>query len=108
MIGLVGEASAARLLPGQLFIEDNGLDAGRGQLSGGECACRTSTQYRDLLHLGGTEGWPGGIAPPGASAPPGGVVCGFSPEGMAPPCGLPPPARGFTTQRLPLRSSVYG
>src|SRR5262249_11870916 len=85
------------------------LDTSRGQLRGGKRARRTSAQYGHFFHFFGTAGWPGGMVA-GASPPAGGIApCGFSPGGIAPPpCGLCPPARGFTTQRLPLRSSVYG
>ena len=75
MVGLVGEAAAARLFPRELLVEDYRLEPGRAELFGGKGACGTSAENGDTFHGFGfvlsTAGWPGGnVAAHGGAAPP--------------------------------------
>jgi hypothetical protein len=42
---LIGEAAAARLLPGKFFVEENNLAADASEFGGSECACRPTAYY---------------------------------------------------------------
>src|ERR1035438_8300497 len=65
-VGFVSQASAAGLLPLQLFIENDRIDTLRSQLGGGECARGPTPENRNL------HGWwplltcgcPAGKGPP--------------------------------------------
>ena len=101
-VGLVGQAAAAGLLPGQLLVEEDGVQTRLRDPLGGKRAGRTSSQHDDALHF---------LVPVSPGFGPGAAPIGGWPEGMPPPmpepCGAPAAsALPFTAQRSPFRSSV--
>src|ERR1019366_5543624 len=115
IVCLVGQAAAARLLPGQLLVEQRDAQAGVGQPLARESSRGTAAQDRDMLHFflaaGGRAPGAGIIAPPCGLSAPGAVIappCGLPAPGMAPPgvatappCGAPPASLRPTTTHLP-------
>src|SRR5512132_2959398 len=51
MVGLVGQASAAWLLPSQFLVQDDRIEPPRGQTFGREGSRRTPPENGDTLHL---------------------------------------------------------
>jgi len=49
-VGFVRQAAAAGFLPGELLVEDDGLEPGGAELLGGKRARRSSSQNGDALH----------------------------------------------------------